>query len=58
MDDIENVGDEEIGSELWEDNNCVCLVRDGLLESRLYEAFSSSSHDNCFNIFVKEQIMP
>ena len=29
-----------------------------MLESRLNEAFSTSSHDNCFNIFVKEQIMP
>jgi hypothetical protein len=31
MDDIENISDEEIGLELWEDYNCVCLVRDGLL---------------------------
>ena len=29
-----------------------------MLESRLNEAFSTSSHDNCFNIFVKEQILP
>ena len=31
MDDIVNISDEEIGLELWEDYNCVCLVRDGLL---------------------------
>lgn len=31
MDDIENISDEEIGLELWEDYNCVCLIRDGLL---------------------------
>ena len=30
MDDIENISDEEIGLELWEDYNCVCLIRDGL----------------------------
>lgn len=31
MDDIQNISDEEIGLELWEDYNCVYLVRDGLL---------------------------
>ena len=31
MDDIENISDEEIGLELWEDYNFVYLVRDGLL---------------------------
>ena len=31
MDDIVNISDEEIGLELWEDYNCVCLVRDGML---------------------------
>lgn len=31
MDDIVNISDEEIGLELWEDYNCVCLVRDGQL---------------------------
>lgn len=31
MDDIQNISDEEIGLELWEDYNCVCLVRDGML---------------------------
>ena len=31
MDDIVNISDEEIGLEMWEDYNCVCLVRDGML---------------------------
>ena len=31
MDDIVNISDEEIGLELWDDYNCVYLVRDGLL---------------------------
>ena len=31
MDDIVNISDEEIGLELWDDYNCVCLVRDGML---------------------------
>lgn len=31
MDDIQNISDEEIGLELWDDYNCVCLVRDGML---------------------------
>lgn len=31
MDDIVNLSDEEIGLEMWEDYNCVCLVRDGML---------------------------
>ena len=31
MDDIVNLSDEEIGLELWDDYNCVCLVRDGML---------------------------
>ena len=30
MDDIENISDEEIALEMWEDCNCVCLIRDGL----------------------------
>ena len=29
-----------------------------MLESRLNDSFSTSSHDNSFNRFVKEQIMP
>ena len=29
-----------------------------MLESRLNDSFCTSSHDNSFNIFVKEQIMP
>ena len=29
-----------------------------MLESRLNDSFSTSSHDNSFNLFVKEQIMP
>lgn len=29
-----------------------------MLESRLNDSFCASSHDNSFNIFVKEQIMP
>ena len=31
MDDIVNISDEEIGLELWDDYNCVCLVKDGML---------------------------
>ena len=31
MDDIVNISDEEIGLELWDDYNCVCLVRDRML---------------------------
>ena len=31
MDDIVNLSNEEIGLEMWEDYNCVCLVRDGML---------------------------
>ena len=31
MDDIVNISDEVIGLELWDDYNCVCLVRDGML---------------------------